>query len=161
MHGLQACLFKYITIAAFCIYLSVVRMLLKGEVGGHALKNHGNYIFDRGKIMELCFWISVGTLKPGGGLNNASLRLYKQSFSGEHSRALLFYFHSITHMSYHMFLMYQMHETLQSALFYPGQSCAGCSFVVLKFTHMVVKWHHWFVNMYCISAYSGTCWSLF
>ena len=41
---------------------SVVKMLLKGEVGGHALSSHGNYIVDRGKIMELCFGISVGTL---------------------------------------------------------------------------------------------------
>ena len=49
MHGLQACLFIYITVAAFRIYLSVVKMPLKGEVGGHTLKSHGNYIVDRGK----------------------------------------------------------------------------------------------------------------
>ena len=48
MHGLQACLFEYITVAAFRIYLSVVKMPLKGEVGGHAL-SHGNYIVDHGK----------------------------------------------------------------------------------------------------------------
>ena len=36
--------------------LSVVKMmLLKGEVGDHALNSHGNYIVDHGKIMELCF----------------------------------------------------------------------------------------------------------
>ena len=35
--------------------LSVVKMLLKGEVGGHAINSHGNYIVDHGKIMELCF----------------------------------------------------------------------------------------------------------
>ena len=35
--------------------LSVVKMTLKGEVGGHALNSHGNYISDHGKIMELCF----------------------------------------------------------------------------------------------------------
>ena len=29
--------------------LSVVKMLLKREVGGHALKSHGNYIVDHGK----------------------------------------------------------------------------------------------------------------
>ena len=65
MHCLQACLFKYITVAAFHIYLSVVKMLLKGEVEGHALKSHRNCIVDKrkhGKIMELCFRISVGTL---------------------------------------------------------------------------------------------------
>ena len=55
MHGLQVCLFKYITITAFYIYLSMVKMPLKGEVGGHALKCHRNYIVDHGKIMELCF----------------------------------------------------------------------------------------------------------
>ena len=35
--------------------LSVVKMLLKGEGGGHVLNSHGNYIVDHGKIMELCF----------------------------------------------------------------------------------------------------------
>ena len=34
---------------------SVVKMPLKGEVGGCALNSHGNYIVDHGKIMELCF----------------------------------------------------------------------------------------------------------
>ena len=29
--------------------LSVVKMLLKGEVGGRALNSHGNYIVDHGK----------------------------------------------------------------------------------------------------------------
>ena len=55
MCGLQACLFKYITVAAFHIYLSVVKMLLKGEVGGHALKSHGNYIVDHGKSWNWVF----------------------------------------------------------------------------------------------------------
>ena len=49
MHCLQACSFKYITVAAFCIYLSVVKMPLKGEVVGQALKSHGNYIVDHGR----------------------------------------------------------------------------------------------------------------
>ena len=35
--------------------LSVVKLLLKGEVGVCALYSHGNYIVDHGKIMELCF----------------------------------------------------------------------------------------------------------
>ena len=48
MHGLQACLFKYITVAVFPFMLSMVKMSLKGEVGGHALNSHGNYIFDPG-----------------------------------------------------------------------------------------------------------------
>ena len=54
MHGLQACLFKYITVAALRIFimLSVVKMPQKGEVGGHALNSHENYrnyIVDHGK----------------------------------------------------------------------------------------------------------------
>ena len=49
MHDLQACLFEYMTVAAIHIYLSVVRMSLKGEVGGHTLKIHGNYIVDHRK----------------------------------------------------------------------------------------------------------------
>ena len=31
--------------------LSMVKMLLKGEVGGHVLNSHGNYIVD-GKVTE-------------------------------------------------------------------------------------------------------------
>ena len=45
--------------------LSVVKRLLKGEVGGRAINSHGKYIVivkNHGKIMELCFLISVGTL---------------------------------------------------------------------------------------------------
>ena len=50
MYGLQVCLFKlYITGASFRTYLNFVKMSLKGEVGGHALKNHENYIVDREK----------------------------------------------------------------------------------------------------------------
>ena len=45
--------------------LSVVKIVLKGEVRGHALNSHENYIVDHGKIMELCFLISVGTLQTG------------------------------------------------------------------------------------------------
>ena len=35
--------------------LSMVKMMLKVEVGGHTLNSHGNYIVDHGNIMELCF----------------------------------------------------------------------------------------------------------
>ena len=49
MHCLQACLFKYIIFAAFHIYVSMVKMLLKGEVGDHALNGYGNCIVDHGK----------------------------------------------------------------------------------------------------------------
>ena len=46
MRGLQACLFKYITVTAL---LGMVKMPLKGEVGGLALNSYGNYIVDHGK----------------------------------------------------------------------------------------------------------------
>ena len=35
--------------------LSIVKMLLKGEVGGCALNSHGNYIVDHGKS-----WKNIG-----------------------------------------------------------------------------------------------------
>ena len=58
MHGLQACVFEYIAVAAFRIYLSMVKMPLKGEIGGHALKVMEITLLtmeNHGKIMELCF----------------------------------------------------------------------------------------------------------
>ena len=39
MHGLQACFFKCITVAAFRIYARVVKIALKGKVEGHALNS--------------------------------------------------------------------------------------------------------------------------
>ena len=44
MHGTSKLLLLH---SAFI--LSVVKMLLKGEVGDHALDSHGNYIVDHGK----------------------------------------------------------------------------------------------------------------
>ena len=35
--------------------LSMVKMPLKGEVGGHALSSHGNYIVDHGKSWNCVF----------------------------------------------------------------------------------------------------------
>ena len=60
MHAWSTSLFKYITVAAFHIYLSIVKMPLKGhqkvmEITFMIMENHG-------KIMEMCFLISVGTL---------------------------------------------------------------------------------------------------
>ena len=49
MHCLQACLFKYSTIAAIRIYAQRSEDSAKEEVGGHALNSHGNYIVDHGK----------------------------------------------------------------------------------------------------------------
>ena len=41
--------FKYITVAAFNIYAQRGEDATKGEVGGHALYGHGNYIVDHRK----------------------------------------------------------------------------------------------------------------
>ena len=46
MHGLSASMMLLLHSA---FRLSVVKMLLKGEVGGRALKSHGNYTADQGK----------------------------------------------------------------------------------------------------------------
>ena len=45
--------------------LCMVKMTVKGEVGGHALDSHGNYIVDHGKSWKnhgIVFLIAVGTL---------------------------------------------------------------------------------------------------
>ena len=42
MHGIQACLFKYITVAAFTIYAQRGEDAAKREVGGHAFNSHRN-----------------------------------------------------------------------------------------------------------------------
>ena len=39
----------------FTFILSLVKMPLKGELGGHALNSNGNYIVDHGKVMKFCF----------------------------------------------------------------------------------------------------------
>ena len=54
MHGLNHAYLNTLMLLHSAFMLSVVKMLLKGEVGGHA-NSHGNYIVDHGKIMELCF----------------------------------------------------------------------------------------------------------
>ena len=49
----------------FAFMLSVVKMPLKGEVGGHAINCFGITLLimeNHRNIMELCFLISVGTL---------------------------------------------------------------------------------------------------
>ena len=63
--SLQACLFKYITVAAFCIYAQRSEDAAKGEFGGHVFNSYEKYIVDHGKIMEVCFGISVGVLRLG------------------------------------------------------------------------------------------------
>ena len=72
MHGLQACLFKYISVAAFFIYTQCgeeMKMLLNLQrlEAMHfkiVMKSTLLIVENHGKIMELCFWISVGTLRP-------------------------------------------------------------------------------------------------
>ena len=54
MHGLQACcMYGLQAILLLLLHsafmLCIVKMLLKGEVGGSALNSHGNYIVDQGK----------------------------------------------------------------------------------------------------------------
>ena len=46
---MQASMHAYLNTLLFCIMLSAVKMLLKGEVGGNALNIHGNSIVDHGK----------------------------------------------------------------------------------------------------------------
>ena len=46
MHGLSTSMLLLLHSA---FMLSVVKMLLKGEVEGHALNSHGKYIVDHGK----------------------------------------------------------------------------------------------------------------
>ena len=41
--------YKHSVVLHSAFMLSVVKMLLKGDVGGLALNNHGNYIVDSGK----------------------------------------------------------------------------------------------------------------
>ena len=49
MHGQQAFLFDTLLLLHSTFMLSLVKMSLKGEVGGHTLNIHGNYIVDHGK----------------------------------------------------------------------------------------------------------------
>ena len=60
--------------------LSVVKMPLKGEVGGHALNSHRNYIVYRGKIRELCFFNFCGNpvLSKCSNLSEASVLTYSK-----------------------------------------------------------------------------------
>ena len=46
MHGLSTSMLLLLHSA---FMLSLVKVLLKGEVGGRALNSHGNYIVDHGK----------------------------------------------------------------------------------------------------------------
>ena len=50
MHGLST---SMLLLLHSTFMLSVVNMLLKGEVGGCALNSHGNYIVDHGKSCKI------------------------------------------------------------------------------------------------------------
>ena len=54
MHGLQTSYLNKLPLLHFTFMLNVLKMQLKGKVGGCAFKSHGNCIVDHGKIMELC-----------------------------------------------------------------------------------------------------------
>ena len=51
MHGLST---SMLLLLHSTFMLSVVKMLLIGEVGGRALKCHGNYVVDHGKSWKNC-----------------------------------------------------------------------------------------------------------
>ena len=57
MHDLSTCM---LLLMNFAFMLSLVKMLLKGEVGGHALNSHGNYIADHGKSWNCIFLYFCG-----------------------------------------------------------------------------------------------------
>ena len=71
MHGLSTSMVLLLHLA---FMLSVVKMLLKEEVGGSALNSHGNYIADHGKswknhgIVFLNFCLNPVFLVTGSGL---------------------------------------------------------------------------------------------
>ena len=77
----MVCMHAYLILHS-AFMLSMVKMPLKGEVGGGALNSHGNYIIDHGKswncVFEICgntaivrfrfdFYCSPGTQ----GINNS------------------------------------------------------------------------------------------
>ena len=51
-HGLST---SIMLLLHFAFMLNVVKMLLKGEVGGRALNSPGNYIVDHGKSWKCVF----------------------------------------------------------------------------------------------------------
>ena len=59
MHGLVT---SMLLLLHYAFMLSVVKMLLKEEVGGCALNSRGNYIVDHGKSWKNHGIVSVGTL---------------------------------------------------------------------------------------------------
>ena len=50
---MQACSTSMLLLLHSTFMLSVVKMLLKGEVGDCALNSHGNYIVDHGKSWKI------------------------------------------------------------------------------------------------------------
>ena len=55
MHGLQACFLNTLLLLHSTFMLSVMKMLTKGEVEGHALNIDGNSIVDNGKSWNCLF----------------------------------------------------------------------------------------------------------
>ena len=83
-------IYKYAVDAAFRILLSLVKMLLKGEVRGGALNSHGNYIVDHRKpwncVFEFLWEPWLGQKKHWPNLNlieRGFTGINMWSFSGE------------------------------------------------------------------------------
>ena len=55
MHGHKHAYLNTLLLLHSTFMLSVMKMSLKGEVGGHALNSHGNYIVDHGKSWNCVF----------------------------------------------------------------------------------------------------------
>ena len=65
MHGLSTSMLLLLHSA---FMLCMVKMLLKGEVGGRALNSHGNYIVDHGKSWNCVYiflWEPCNIIKVG------------------------------------------------------------------------------------------------
>ena len=94
-YDLQACLVKYITLAAFSIYALHGKDAAKGEVGDSARNNHGDYILGHGKSRKnqgMVFFNFCGDPETNHFLtldhsiqNGVSLQAIKHLMSFEHA----------------------------------------------------------------------------
>ena len=73
--------------------LSVVNMLLKGEVGGRALISHGNYIVDHGKSWQNHGIVILNFCENPGINNNRATQYYPSNHSAV-SKCAVFNFYT-------------------------------------------------------------------
>ena len=60
---MHACSTSMLLLLHSAVMLSMVNLLIKGEVGVSALNSHGNYIVDHGKSWKIVFFFNfLGTL---------------------------------------------------------------------------------------------------